>query len=761
MPVFRRLRLGASLTVLAAFIATSASGEHLLPNTETVVVTGNAPADAQHPGQSEGVGAASAQKRINVVNTEDFLKYLPSVFVRKRHIGDTQSPLATRTSGVGSSARSLIYADGILLSALIGNNNTSASPRWAMVAPEDVARVDVMYGPFAAQYAGNSIGTVVEITTRMPQRFEVNARAQGARQSFSQYGTHNNTGTAQLSAGLGDRLDRLSFRLSVNHLDTNSQPLSFITLARPAASSAAGTPVTGGFADRNRTGAAIAVLGAGGLEHQVQDNLTLKLSYDLTDSIEARYTISLFNQVDNATASSYLRDAGGNPVYSGTVNMGGYAYAIAPSAFSNGVYRLGQTHIAHGFSLGAQNSDTFQWDATLTLFDFVRDKQRVPTTALPTAFSGGAGTLTRLDGTGWINAEVKATWQVDPEHRLSFGLHHDRYELAQAKFATTDWLTGPQGALTAQSRGNTATSALWVQDSWQITPQVRAVLGGRLEHWRAFDGANYSLTPALDVAQPEQSATRISPKASLSWQVSAPLRLSASYGRAYRMPTVTELYQTVTTGQVLSIPNPNLHPERADSFELSAEHSFASGRVRISFFEEHLSNALLSQSAPLNGSTTLFNYVQNVDRVRSRGIEAVAEQTNVLIDGLDLSGTLTVVDGRIQEDAAFPAAIGKRIPQLPKLRASLAATYRPDDAWALSLAARYSDRAFGTIDNSDINANTYQGFGGYLVLDARIHYIIDESWSAAVGVDNLNNRKYFIFHPFPQRTVLLELKYAR
>jgi iron complex outermembrane receptor protein len=81
--------------------------------------------------------------------------------------------------------------------------------------------------------------------------------------------------------------------------------------------------------------------------------------------------------------------------------------------------------------------------------------------------------------------------------------------------------------------------------------------------------------------------------------------------------------------------------------------------------------------------------------------------------------------------------------------------------WALTLAARYADRSFGTIDNSDIVSDTYQGFGGYLVLDARAHYTFDTHWSAAFGIDNLNDRKYFIFHPFPQRTFLLELKYAR
>ena len=137
------------------------------------------------PGTTAGVTAEQMDETINVINVEDALKYLPSIVVRKRHIGDVQAPIQTRTSGLGQSARSLIYADGVLLSALIGNNNGTASPRWGMVAPAEVDRIDVMYGPFAAAYPGNSIGTVVEITTHMPQTIRGDARRRLARRRIS------------------------------------------------------------------------------------------------------------------------------------------------------------------------------------------------------------------------------------------------------------------------------------------------------------------------------------------------------------------------------------------------------------------------------------------------------------------------------------------------------------------------------------------------------------------------------------------------
>ncbi len=214
------------------------------------------------------------------------------------------------------------------------------------------------------------------------------------------------------------------------------------------------------------------------------------------------------------------------------------------------------------------------------------------------------------------------------------------------------------------------------------------------------------------------------------------------------------------------MPNPNLKPEHARSYELAAERRTEGSRVRVSLFQEDISNALLSQSAPLvPGSNTLFSFVQNVDRTRVRGIELVADQKDVFLDGLNLSGSLTFTDGKIIKDTAFASAVGKFVPQIPKLRGTAVATYRPE--WldegkvAFTLAARYSDRAFGTIDNSDPVSQTYQGFAGYLVADARVHYQWDDNWSIAAGVDNLNNDKYFLFHPFPQRTFVLEVHYAQ
>jgi iron complex outermembrane recepter protein len=754
---------GAALGLLAA-TATRAADDGAGPSVSPLIVT--APSSSSDVGDlpttTQSITADQIARTVNVVTPEDALRYLPDVLIRQRHIGDTQSPVTTRTSGVGASARSLIYVDGILLSSLIGNNNTSASPKWGLVTPDAIARVDVLYGPFAAQYAGNSIGSVIAFTTRMPQAFEASVEGQGAVQSFVKYGDDKSFGTGRFAAELGDRFGGLAFRLSYNHLDSRAQPLTYVTATVPPTTGTAGVPVTGAFSDANRTGAPISVLGSAGLEHQAQDNLSGRLTYDLSPSVTAAYTFGLFYNDDDSTVHSFLRDAAGQPVYAGTLDIGGRTYAVANSAFSGSVYNLRELDVAQALSLASHTGGVFDFELTATQFDFAKSRQRIAGGALPAAFSGGPGTTTSLDGTGWYTLDAKGTWRPPGSPNVvTFGAHRDGFRLNNPKYALSDWTHGSAGATLTFSRGRTETNALWLQDVWTITPQLKATIGGRYEHWRAYDGLNFSVTPPLNAIQPALTKDGFSPKASLSYAPSDHWTFKASVGVAYRFPTVTELYQAIATGPTLSVPNPNLRPERALSSELSAERGWTGGSVRASLFDERIGDALLSQTAPLvSGSNTLFSFVQNIDRTHATGVEVVADRRDAFVQGLELSGWVTYVDARIDRDAAFGAAVGKDLPQLPHLRGALVATYAASPKLDVTLAARYSDRAFATIDNSDRYANTYQGFGGYFVADAHLRYRLTPHLAADVGVDNLGGRSYFLFHPFPQRTLVADLKYS-
>jgi iron complex outermembrane receptor protein len=123
---------------------------------------------------------------------------------------------------------------------------------------------------------------------------------------------------------------------------------------------------------------------------------------------------------------------------------------------------------------------------------------------------------------------------------------------------------------------------------------------------------------------------------------------------------------------------------------------------------------------------------------------------------VDVSGSVTYADARTVKDTIFPAAVGRLLPSVPHWKASAVVTWRPSDKVSLTAAARYASRNYATLDNSDLVGNTYQGFYKYFVVDARALFRVTEHFELAVGVDNLNNDKYFLFHPFPQRSFTVE-----
>ena len=194
-------------------------------------------------------------------------KYFPSLLVRKRYIGDyNHAILSSRASGTGNSARSAVYADGILLSNYLGNGvgGLSFPPRWGLVTPEEIERVDVMYGPFSAAYPGNSVGAVVDYVTRMPTQFEAHAKLGYVVQPFDLYNTHDTYRAWQASASLGNRSGDWSWWVNVNRTDSHGQPLTFATrLVSAGTPGTAGTPVTGAVPGANNSNQPWFVLGTG------------------------------------------------------------------------------------------------------------------------------------------------------------------------------------------------------------------------------------------------------------------------------------------------------------------------------------------------------------------------------------------------------------------------------------------------------------------------------------------------------------------
>ncbi len=714
----------------------------------------------QIPATIEGVTREQIEETVNATDSPDALKYFPSLLVRKRYIGDyNHAVLSSRASGTGNSARSAVYADGILLSNYLGNGATY-TPRWGLVTPEEIERVDVMYGPYSAAYPGNSVGAVVDYVTRMPQAFEGAVNVAAFRQNFKLYGTDASYGGQQASASLGSRSGDWSWRLSLSHTDSTGQPLVFALTPVTTTGGAGTTPVTGAVRAPNTTNADTWVWGTNTQYRTRQDQAKIRLAYDFSPTLRASYTLGTWINDAEGNPQTWLRDASGNPVYSGAVQVNGQNYNLATNTFNATREQL--LHVMHGLSLKSNTQGEWDWEVAASLYDYAKDQLRQTTSFTSGAnLSSGAGRLVDQNGTGWTTLVARGIWRpqgVKGAHIVDFGAQQDIYRLRILTSAIAgNWLSDAPGAVSSDVGGETRTLALYAQDSWTFAPRWKTVLGARLENWNANSGTTYNSTstPArVDYAS--RNENYLSPKASLAYQWSADKVLKLASGRAVRMPTVSELYGATSNATLTLVNDPNLRPEKSVTTELTLEQDLGHGLLRTTLFHENTRDALYSQLIP--GSATTSR-VQNVDEVRTDGIELAYNGSGVFVRRLDLSGSLTYADSRIVSNPALPASVGKYQPRVPVWRATALASYRFDEQQSGSLGVRYSGKQYSQLTNTDVNGSAYTGASAYLVLDARYRYRLAPKTVASLGVDNLTDRTYWNFHPYPQRTWVADLKH--
>jgi iron complex outermembrane receptor protein len=750
----------------------------------TISTNGGQPTSlpTQIPTTIEGISKEQIEQSINATDSEDALRYMPSLLVRKRYIADyNHAVLSSRASGTGNSARSAVYADGILLSNYLGNGATYA-PRWGLVTPEEIARVDVMYGPFSAAYPGNSVGAVVDYVTRMPQKFEAHVKAGYVSQPFDLYNTHETYKAWQTSASMGSREGDWSWFVNLNHTNSHGQPLTFPTRLKSAGvASTAGTAVTGAVLDANNALAPWYNLGTGTEYTTVQDHAKVKLAYDITPSLRASYTYGLWKNTSEGRPTTYLRDANGQPVYSGAINIGGLVFTGA-NALTGADYPLTNEDISHsmyGVSVKSHTQSVFDWEVAASQYSYGSDTNRRNgvNNFLPTAQTGGAGTIADAGGTGWNALALKGIWRpegntTEPRtagarapHVVDFGLQQDRYTFRTVTSNITgNWITDAPGSLVNDVGGNATTRAAYAQDSWAFAPLWKTVLGARVENWMASDGfTTFGVGNAANTRYAGRDESFVSPKAALSYQASHDTVLKASLGRAVRFPTVTELYGATSTTNSQYINDPNLKPEKSWTSELSAEKDFGNSNLRLTYFAEDTRDALYSQTTLDVLANKNISRVQNVNRIQTQGLELSFNGENVAAKGLDINASITYTDSTVKANNGFVVVpgdtVGKRQPNIPAWRASALLSYKVDDHWSTSFGMRYSGPQFRTLNNADVNGYTYQGVSEFFTADVRVRYNAGKNWSASFGIDNLNNYQYWNFHPYTQRSYVAEVKF--
>lgn len=674
---------------------------------------------------------------INAQNTEDLMKYAPDFFVRKRFAGDSNGVPGFRGTHSTQSARTLVMVDGFTVSNFLGNSFTYA-PKWGVVGPGEIEQFDVVYGPYSARYAGNSMGGIVNITTRSPEKTEAFATVQMLAQPYDQYGTHDTYWGWSGEAGFGFRQKDgpWSLRVSGRHFRNDGQPMSFYGGTPPAGTT--GMIVDPKQAIPNAPGLPTSpILAAQSPAAITQDQAKLRVGYDGASGVAGELLVAYWHNLDSQTRPDcYLRDGTGNIV------------CPAVAKWSRAV----RDELLTGLKIAAALSDAVTVQANVSTYQILRSDGFTSST-YATGANNGSGTLARQGPTYWWTGELALEAKIG-NATVAAGGSANLYRTDAVNYALANWRSDDGRAFSTRTFGKTRNLAAWTELRVPFD-QLTLTLGARFEDWRAFDGglAGQQVTKLYD----SRHATGFQPKASLEWAIDPATTLQLSLAKATRFPTVGELFQGSLNGNGsfnAESFDPNLKPERSTDANLLLAHDF--GRIKLtgSIFWQRVKDTIFSFTGfNQNGVTT--SSFKNIDVTRQYGLELIAEARDVLVPGLDIDGNLAWIDSITVRNDSAPAAEGVQFPRIPRWRINGNLRYRVIRPVLVSIGARYASRPntdlFGT-QRSDTFGYTSELFA----LDARVSWDVTEQLRVSAGVDNITNDRAWVYHPYPQRSFLLE-----
>nr|WP_279637139.1 TonB-dependent receptor [Corallococcus sicarius] len=295
----------------------------------------------------------------------------------------------------------------------------------------------------------------------------------------------------------------------------------------------------------------------------------------------------------------------------------------------------------------------------------------------------------------------------------------------------------PTSLYSRATRGTQLSGGVFVQDLYTVSPALELAGTLRWDAWRNLDGsllesrANGTAT-ATDFAP--RTAGQLSPRLAARLRPVDGLTLRASVYRAFRAPTLNELYRPFQVGTVLTAANPDLGAERLWGTEAGVEAVGPRGLTgRVTGFWNVLDAPItnVTLATPLPDGTTRQR--QNLGQARVRGVELgtdwrPARQWTLL-------AAYTFVDPVVTEAPGQPDLVGRQLPQDPRHRGSLSVTF--DEPSLLTATAQL--RVVGPQYEDDLNT---RGMGGAAIVDLFVSRHLFWKVAAFAAVENLFDRAW-------------------
>lgn len=705
-------------------------------------------------------------EKTNVTSAEDIIRMAPSVHVRRRFYGDTNGVTAIRGSTNFQTNHFNMYVDGLPLHNPV-QTKWNGAPKWNLIAPNALESAKVLYGPYSAEHKG-AFGGTFDLKTRLPEKFEMSMEATGIIQPSSQNFQKEQVLTGHKEyISAGNRFGDWTVFAFFNHLENEGQPQSF-AVSSPAVG-AAGTAVTGAIPTQTITGGDSIITGDLGNNVNLTDLYEVKVSYDLNPDLRAMFTIAFEDTERNSQSRTYLSDAAGNPFYGDNtpVTQNGQQFTANPGSF--GVATLGGSEnerktMAYGINLSGKLTDDWDIDTTASFFDAFKDVQYQSFVSRndPAFATNKMGRIKDIE-VWWVDYSVKlATQNLFGRDDLGFmgGYQFNHSFLDIDQYDSNDVDAGVKGDLRDADGGSTQTHSVFMQADWDFVENWNIMAGFRYDHWSTSRG--HINDSAAQIAQngsgsiPDRDASRVSPKASLSFTPTNDLLFRYSFSKSYRFAVAEELFDSSSNSGAVNISDPTLAPESGYFHDFKIQYELDQGYTSVAIFYNQIENEIMNTQTIQSNGGRPRNRTRGIDKTEAIGVEFVYQQDYIggLPLGLNLNGTW--INKEIKEDSNNPNLKGKEWVRIPQWRANGTLTYHTTEKWDNIVAVQYRSKQHTNPDNTDFVGHVYGASDEYVLVNFKSAFKMDVgndmTAKFSVGVDNILNEKYYDFHPYPQRT---------
>jgi outer membrane receptor protein involved in Fe transport len=299
------------------------------------------------------------------------------------------------------------------------------------------------------------------------------------------------------------------------------------------------------------------------------------------------------------------------------------------------------------------------------------------------------------------------------------------------------------------SGGRQRTVGVFGEDLIQITSHWLLTLSGRVDHWSNFEASIVAVPISTGIPAvtqfPDRSQNAFSPRATLIHQFNSNVSWNASVYRAFRAPTLNELYRSFRQGNTTTQANANLSAEHLTGGDAGVAVNGFNRRLEghATFFYNQIINPVANVTcmAPPNAlpgcpapvPNVIARIRENLGRTSAPGIEIGA--TGHFTRDFQLSVGYQYVNSKVVSYPDNTALVGLWVAQVPHNTLTFQARYSNPKFLMLSVDGRMTGQQF------DDDQNMFP-LGRFFVLDFIASRNIRWGVEMFGAVENLFDVKY-------------------